>query len=293
MEIQELIAAPISLSLETVIDGTKFYSSDSLKRKFIAAFAKSSKGSHIVNEMEKLVEKKLVLPCYKSKNLFSFIKKKLTADSDKYIMGFYHVYEKRVVVLIENSVSIFGTAANNELVSTTMHECMHLAAGRNLPKFIQAFYKNLVLYYSNFISDYFKIDKVSPKKIAELIKYIAIMEKRGPTYANKNLGNYFRKLESLFASDTNLDEQDFNERLTNMIVAMKLFIVHLPSLMKNARKYAMLFTSLNQAYLQAFGKKNIYTTPLQELISLSEVACVLAEMNAQDPSIKKIFKIVA
>jgi len=293
MEIQELMGAPISLSLETTIDGTKFYSSDILKHRFIKAFDKSSKGKHVVKEMEMLVNKKLVLPCYKSKNIFSFIKSKLTAGPEKYILGFYHVHEKRVIVLIENSVSVFGTAANNELVSTTMHECMHLAAGRNLSKFTQVFYKNLVLYYSNFISDYFKIDKVSSKKIGELIKYIAIFEKRGPSYANKELGNYFRKLQSLFSNDTKLDEQDFNQRLTNIVVALKLFIVHMPSLMKNARNYAMVFTSLNQAYLQSFGKKNLYTTPLQELISLSEVACVLAEMDAQNSSIKKIFKIVS
>ena len=292
MEIQELMAAPVSLSLETVIDGTKFYSSDSLKEKFIKSFEKSSKGNHVTKEMEKLVDKKLVLPCYKSKGLFSFIKRKLISSPDKYILGFYHVKEKRVVVLIENSMTIFGTATNNELVSTTMHECMHLAAGRNLAKFIQIFKKNLITYYSNFISIYFSIDNISEKKINELIKYIAIFEKRGPSYANKELGNYFRKIESLFKNDSNLDEQDFRERLTNLIVALKLFIVHMPSLIKNTRNYVMLFSALNQAYLQAFGKRNNYTTPIQELISLSEVACVLAEMKPLDPPIKKIFQII-
>ena len=120
-----------------------------------------------------------------------------------------------------------------------------------------------------------------------------MLEKRGPSYANKELGNYFRKVSTLFAGESKLEEQDFNQRLTDMIVATKLFIVHMPSLMRNARKYTMLFTSLNMAYLEAFGKKNLYTTPLQELISLSEVACVLAEMDAKDSSIKKIFQIVA
>ena len=140
MEIQELVAAPISLSLETTIDGNKFYSSDTLKQKFVHAFEKSSKGKHVTKEIERLVEKGIVIPCYKSKNLLGFITKKLFSTShDKYIMGFYHVYEKKVIILVENSVTIFGTAANNELVSTTMHECMHLSAGRNLSKFRQIF----------------------------------------------------------------------------------------------------------------------------------------------------------
>ena len=43
MKLQELVAAPVSLTLETVIDGTKFYSSDNLKKKFVLAFEKSSK----------------------------------------------------------------------------------------------------------------------------------------------------------------------------------------------------------------------------------------------------------
>jgi hypothetical protein len=52
----------------------------------------------------------------------------------------------------------------------------------------------------------------------------------------------------------------------------------------------MIFTSLNRAYWEAFGEKNKYTTPIQELISLSEVACVLSEMNPSDPVIKKLFQ---
>jgi len=292
MEIQELMAAPIALSLETVIDGSKFYSSDSLKEKFIIAFAKSSKGSHITKEMKKLVDKQIVMPSYKSKGLFSFIKRKLTSSPDKYILGFYHVKEKRVIILIENSMSIFGTSSNNELVSTTMHECMHLAAGRNLSKFVQIFKNNLVEYYSNFINIYFHIDKPSTKKINEMIKYIAMFEKRGPSYANKELGNYFRKLEALFSNDSKLENEVFGERLTELIVALKLFIVHMPSLIKNARRYAMLFSALNQSYFQSFGKRNTYTTPIQELVSLSEVACVLAEMEPLDPVIKRIFQII-
>jgi len=54
----------------------------------------------------------------------------------------------------------------------------------------------------------------------------------------------------------------------------------------------MLFSSLNQAYRNAFGKKNTYTTPIQELVSLSEVACVLSEMKPQDSSIKRLFKTI-
>jgi len=293
MEIQELVAAPLKLSLETTIDGSKFYSSDALKAKFIEAFAKSSKGSQITPQIEKLVQKGLVLPCYKSKNLLGFIKRKLSRSPDKYILGFYHTKEKRVVVLIENAVNIIGTAANNELVSTTMHECMHLSAGKNLSKFASSFYKYLQAYYTQFVDSYFGVNRPEPKKISELMKYILNLEKRGPQYANRELGNYYREIYRLFGTDTTLTEVDFDQRLTDMVVALKLMIMHMPSLLKNARKYQMLFSSLNHAYLYAFGQRNKYTTPIQELISLSEVACVFVEISPHDPVVKRLFKIIA
>jgi hypothetical protein len=78
-----------------------------------------------------------------------------------------------------------------------------------------------------------------------------------------------------------------------MIVASKLFILSMNSLMKSARQFSMVFTSLNRAYEKAFGEKNKYTTPIQELVSMSEVACVLSEMRPLDSSIKKLFQIIA
>jgi len=291
-EIQEFVSVPISLTLETTIDGTKFYSSENLKQKFVMAFEKSSKGDHISSEIEKLVQKKLILPCYKSKNLFSFIKNKIMAGPEKYILAFYHTEEKRVIVLIENEVSIIGTAANNSLVSTTLHESMHLAAGQNLSGFLRIFKRNLSLYYTEFISDYFKIDKPDSKKIDSLIKHIAIFERRGPEFTNKKLGDYYRFIASLFMDDSKLDQKTFEVRLTNMIIALKLFIVHTPTFLNHHRKFVMILTSLNYAYEKAFKARNNYTTPIQELYSLSEVACVLSEINSKDSSIKQIFKML-
>lgn len=292
-KLQELFSTPTGLSPALTIEGTTFYSSKKLKDSFIVAFGKSSKGKHVYPEISKLVQKDIVIPCYKSKNILSFIKHKLTQSPDKYILAFYNLKEKRVVVIIDNSISIWGTSSNNELISTTLHECMHLAAGRNLPKFIQVFKPYLQAYYSAFFKNYFSLKEVSDKKIDEVIKFLSKYEKHGPGYANKDLPNYFKFLYSLFGSVTELNDRNFQVRLTNYIVAIKLFIVSMPTLFKNKSKFAMLFTSLDEAYREAFGKKNQYTTPIQETLSLSEVACVLAEMKSKDPVVKKLLKIVA
>jgi hypothetical protein len=291
MDINELFSVPVGLKPVINLDGTKFYSSPKLKASFSLAFKKSSKGRSVSKEVAELVDREIIVPCYKSKNIFSFIKKKLTkGDINDYILAFYNVDEKRVVVIIDNNVSIFGTAANNELVSTTMHECMHLSAGKNLRGFLRYFESYLQRYYIEFLSDYFKLEKVSSNQIDDFIKYLIKYEMRGPRYANRDLANYFRFIEETFKGSSKLESQDFQLRLTNYIVAAKLFIVSPNSLFKNHRKFSMVFTSLNRAYWEAFGEKNKYTTPIQEIITLSEVACVLSEMKPTEPVIRKLFK---
>ena len=291
--LDELFAPPIGLEPAYTIDNTTFYSSDKLKEKFVFAFAKSSKGNSIIPEIQRLVEKGIIIPCYKSKGILSFIKHKLTKGAHKFIMAFYSVIDKKVIVIIDNSATVFGTSSNNEIASTTMHECMHLIAGKNLPKFMQVFLPKLREYYSSFFKDYLMIPDPSQKKINEFIKYMIQFERRGPEFANKKLADLYRLIESLFLSDSKLDETSFKIKLTNLIVATKLFIVSMPTLMKNTRKFSMVFTSLNKAYQEAFKEKNIYTAPIQEMVSLSEVACVFVEMKPKDSTIKKLFQIIA
>lgn len=291
---QELFAPPIGLEEEIEIQGQKFYSSDKLKEKFLLAFKKSSRGKPVYPQVEDLVQKKFLLPCFQTKGVLKFITKKLSGNREnKYTLAFYHIPTKIVIVLIDNSMTIFGTAANDELASTTMHECMHLVAGRSLTKFLRIFYKQLRDYYEAMLTDYFELENVKSNDIADFLKFISKFETRGPMYANNKLTNYFNFLKKTFITYTKLDEKEFNDRLVKYIVALKLFLVSPDALVRSARKFSMVFSSLNRGYEIAFGERNTYTFPIQELISMSEVACVLSEMKPTHPAIKKLFKAIA
>jgi len=290
--VEEFFAVPTGLKPVFKEYGTIFYSSPKLRENFLLAFEKSSKGRNVASDIKRLVKKEVIIPVYKSKNLLSFLKRKLGSGLDKYILAYYSKDYNKVVVIIDNTISLFGTASNNELASTTMHECMHLAAATNLSKFVKYFYPYLAKYYSSFFADFFKLKKLDKKTIDIIIKYIMVFEKRGYSYANKELGNYYRLLDSHLSKFTTLPKADFDQRLTNMIVAVKLLLVSMNSLLANANKFSMVFMSLNRAYRQAFGEANRYSTPIQELISISEVASIFVEMKPKDPVVKKIFSII-
>lgn len=289
--LNELFSAPINLKPVYNTNGTIFYSSDKLKENFIIAFEKSSKGNHIVNEIKMLVEDGTIIPCYKSKNILSFIKNRIIKDENKMVVAFYSQDDKKVIVLIENESSILGTSSNNEIVSTTIHECMHLIADRNSLKFRKIFMPYLKEYYSSFFTDYLKLKNIDNKKIYEIIKYIGNFETNNYSYINSHLQDFYKLIEISFIENSNLTINEFKNRLNNLIVSIKILMVSVPTLIKNIRYFSMILTSLNIAYKKAFKETNEYTMPIQELITLSEVACVYSEMKPKDSVIKSLFKL--
>jgi len=290
--VQELFAPPIGLKLVDVVDGMKLYSSAKLFKKFLFAFEKSSRGSDKVDLIDKLMKKGLLIPCFKSKGTLGFLKQKFFGSQDsKAILGMYHLENKRVYVLIDNNSTIFGTSSNDEIVSTTLHECMHLAAGKNMKQFLKVMMPTLRKYYSELFTEIFSLKSVP--NIDEIIYHIASYESAETVNTNKKLTQYYNMLYDTFKPQTKLEETPFRLQLQNYIVSMKIFFVSFPSFVRSYRKWQSIFIELNHAYTKTFGKRNTYTSPFQELVSVSEVACVMAEMISKDSRVKSILKIVA
>ena len=290
--IQELFAPPIGLKLVDVVDGMKLYSSAKLMKKFLLAFEKSSRGSDKVDIIDKLMKKGLIIPCFRSKGMLKFLKHKMFGSQDsKAIMGMYHLENKRVYVLIDNNATIFGTSSNDLLVSTTLHEAMHLAAGRNMKTFLKVMMPTLRKYYSEAFKQIFALKSVPD--IDKIIYHLASYENPKKINTNKKLTEYYNLLYDTFKPQTKLEEKPFRLQLQNYIVSMKIFFVSFPTFVRSYRKWQGIFMELNHAYEKTFGKRNTYTSPFQELVSVSEVACVMAEMKSNDPRVKSILKIVA
>jgi len=289
-KLQELFSLPIGLKTVAIIDGQKFFSSDKLKQTFIQTFENSGRGKPIADDIKKMVESGLITPCYLHKGLFKFILHRSFGGSSKTIMGFYHKESKKVYVLIDNEVNIFGVGSTNRLAATTMHECMHLLAGTNPSAFLSIFKSLLTAYYSVAFSFIFKIKSIEQTSVQRIFKFLIDFETESDFSINKKLGDYFRLLEKEFRPQSSLDETQFRRLLTDYIVSLKILLTNFQVFVRVAGKYMHILTPLQNSYERAFGEKNVYTTAIQELIYPSEIACVYAEMKPTSSFIQKAFK---
>lgn len=290
-DVTELFALPVGLYPAYKVDGQTFYSSDKLKQSFLVAISKSSRLKQVSQSIQKLVNRNVIIPCFKSKNLFSFIRYKFSRDPDKNVVAFYLPNDKKVLVIIDNDMSLFGTSVDDELALTTLHECMHLIAGSKYSSFVKIFRPYLSEFYKNFFEDYF-MSSIDKKSVSNIMLYISRLERNGFRNVNKQLEEYYYLLEKTLFNKTKLSEKDFKSRLTLLIVAIKLLVTNITVLLRNYRSFVMIFTSLNNSYKKSFGKRNLQTVPIQETITLSEVAAIFSEIRPTDPVIKRLFKLV-
>jgi len=291
--LNELFSLPIGMKVEAVVDGQKFYSSQKIKEAFIKSIGSTGRSAGIYKQIKSLVmKKKLLVPCYLTKNMFRFFVHKMIGKAeDKSVLGFYHMIQKRVFILIDNTISTIGTAQNDFLASTTMHECVHLYADRMKGKFIKTFKEELSRYYISYFSKTFSL-KTKPN-VVPLINFISTFEYKRSEQMNKQLSTYYSLLEKILKPHSILSDEEFTKVLTDLIIIIKVYLINFSTFIRMYRQYKHVIGPLDRAYQEAFGKRNKYTSPYQELSSVSEVICVLAEMKPTHSKIKKMFKDMA
>jgi hypothetical protein len=288
-QLDEFFSVPVGLELVDNLYGFKVFSSDRLVNAFLKAIKSSSLGNPVYKEIEALVKSKKIMPVYQVKGIFKFLKHKMFGNpEDKAILGFYHMGIKRVYIMIDNNISAFGLANNNEIASTVIHECQHLFADMNRKKFMSIFKEELFRYYSSAFARIFKL-RTNPKELQKIIDFIGTFEGEGLSNVRKKLNAYYKHL-MLMSKYSELSNTEFKEKVEQTLYIINVFVNNFDTFVRNYREYIQILGPLNRAYIDAFGKPNLHTTSYQELISLSEVICVLSEIRVGYPKIKKVFK---
>lgn len=288
--LDELFAPPIGLKEVESLYGFKLYSSDRIVEAYLAAIKKSGRGNPVYKPIEKLVRAKKIMPVFQIKGILKFFAHKMFGNpEDKAILGFYHMGVKRIYIMIDNNVSAIATANNDDIASTTIHECQHLFADINRPKFTSIFKEELYRYYAMAFSRILVLKK-TPKNLQVLINFLGTFEGEGL----RRVQQKFKKYESIlmtFKKESDLSPEEFDKRVRELLLIIRLFTDHFDTFVRSYRKFLSILGPLDRAYRDAFSKPNIYTTAYQELISISEVICVLSELKPGHPKIKKAFEV--
>jgi hypothetical protein len=288
--LDELFAPPIGLKEVENLYGFKLYSSDKIVESYLNAIKKSGRGNPVYEPIEKLVRAKKIMPVFKVKGILKFFSHKMFGNpEDKAILGFYHMGVKRIYIMIENNISAIAHAKNDDIASTTIHECQHLFADINRARFTSIFKEDLFRYYALAFSRIFEL-KQTPKTIDRMITFLGTFEGEGLRTVHKKFKEYETILMT-FKKESTLNPDEFDRRVRQLLLAIRLFTDHFDTFVRSYRKFTTILSPLDRAYRDAFSKPNIYTTAYQELISISEVICVLSELKPGYPKIKKAFKV--
>ena len=274
----ELFKLPIGLKPVVKLYGEEFYGSEKTNEKFIKALSKNAKTEPVISKIEKLVNKKEIIPCFTSKNLSKFIKWKLFApESVRGQIGFYDLKSKKIVLLFNSTMNFFGYASNKLLGEYTIHECIHKLAIEKPTVYNSLFLNIEIEFYRVLWSRIFSIDKdkLSKSKITKIIKFID--KTFGVGSSNNDLVKYYKILDSEFKDITSLSPDEFKKMVTDYIVIMSIYIKNLNRFYSSVRSFKHIISPMYFAYSEALKCKNLNTMCIQELFVPNEIIAVYSE----------------
>jgi hypothetical protein len=282
--LQELWALPTKMKpLPYDFYGHKLYSSDKLKLKFFESVLSTPWGKYHAKNFKRLLETNNIVPALMNKGILSFLSKKfLSTDWTKNIQGLYSKELQKVIIFIDNNSNWLGLSSNKTLVKTTLHECMHLSASDNIKGFLKIMQPTLQQYYGSYFSGIFSCKNL---KMDKILKTLTPMEGRFSPQLQKN---YMNALYNETKPKTSLDGQEYEDIFRDIYTITRSFPTSPNLLMRYYSKFYHIFNPFNTAYMKTFKERNSYTSPAQELWSLSEVAAVMVELLPVDKRVSQV-----
>lgn len=279
---QELFALPINNKLVARVEGTKLYSNDKLKQRYINTIEKSKNTKKVAKEFTRLINDNKIIPCWLSKGLLGFIAYKIFAPmSTKGIMGFFHPDEEKIFILIDNNVKL-GIVSDTFISKLSLHESMHMLAHNRPTGFFKLFENELTEWYYYFFIEIFdldtsKIPRSFKKDLSTPVKFLFQNVEIKMNIDNTVFQKYRKLVYNSCNKYTKLEKQKFEEILDDLINLPRIYYNDFDSFISLLRQYKHIVKPMYKSYKQAFGLRNLSTLCIQELLYPSEIICVLSE----------------
>lgn len=287
VNLTEVFALPINTVKVGNVLGIDLYTSDSLKAKFIKS-VQSTTLSHYIPNIERMVEKSIIIPVFASKNMIAFLKRKFPLftstdnDNNTNIMGCCSYANKSIYIIIDNNSNILGITNNNVISSLVIHELMHLFCTLRPHEYLHVFKSYLVTYYTAAFRDIFNAE-VPKEEMIKIINTICLKYELGKEFALREPVMYlFEELKKY----SKLPTKELYEHLRDYILAW-----HYATSDNNdisEEQYLRFDYTFSHLYSKVFsinvGNKGCF----QEILTTSEVIATLAEQGRLLNDVKKI-----
>ncbi len=287
---QELFALPFNTYEVANLDGWKLYSSDSLKRKFSESMYKVSRTKPIAKEIEDLVYKNTIVPCWINKGIFRLAIFKIFAPTgSKTVLGFYIARHDQIYLLMDNSMS-FGFASNIKLANLLIHESMHMAATHMKGRFLSLFNNEITEFYKAMAEHIFKTKGDITKEAKILTNFLFKkfeFSKEHNVRAFTNL--YFKLMDKLFRKRSMLDDGEFDQVLTDYVNFVRLYFRDINRFVKSLRSNSHIYRGLLIGYEKGLKVRNNVSLCIQELFFPSEIICMYSELCGKG-QLSKIYR---
>lgn len=281
--LQEVFIMPTNLKLRATMNNQKLYGSKKLDASYLKALSKSGRTKPYISKFEKLVDKKIIRPCFiGAKRVAGFYAWKIFGEStSKHIMGCFYPKSKQIYILINNQSNWFGYTSNNFLAKLTVHELMHRTAFMSGMSFISKFGDELGDFYGELWSEIFSIKKKKLRKntvlpiVGFLFKNFELSKGFSRSSFTKEQVLLKRELFPL----SNMLEDEFDRKLRKYMEVQILFLGDTKRFYQLKGDYEEILWPLYLAYKRAFNEKNLTTMAIQELFAPSEVMCIYSEKS--------------
>lgn len=280
---QELFALPVNPEKVASLEGFDLYSSEYLRNKYINAMYNISKVKPIAGNLEKLVNRGTIIPCWINRGILRLaIFKRYATYAEKGMAGFYHPKSGRVYILMDNNIN-WGFASDKFLADLMLHELMHLASDRFKNSFISMFYKELLQYYNAMFEHIFstKGDTFPDTKI--LIRFL-FKNFEYKQHTEGDLKKYLTIVTKLLSGKSNYHQEVFNSTLSDFYHFLVLSLKDMNTLYNKVRQFNHIYSGLLKGYSKGLNVVNNQSFVSQELIYPSEVISMYAELYKGTPS---------
>lgn len=216
-------AARGNVELAMNILGQSVYTSDKLKSSYLKAMRKAGKTNPVIDKLEDMVQKKILIPVYSTNKLLKSLVKLQPLE----LKGFAGVVttDRRILIFVETEANIFSFTSNDALATVTLHELIHYMAAYHLNTFYQIFKNTLEEFYGFYYLKYLNglAKNLKAQKLTNFVKFINFkLEPNAFQLSNNDLKNYYNIIVDTFKETSSLEEKEFVRKVSDIIVLIKV-----------------------------------------------------------------------